>query len=54
MGSPGDPTGPVSNEDYVGALVEFANGVRGSLEVSRTIFGPKNQFGLKLMAPAAR
>ncbi len=48
MGSPGDPTGPVSNEDYVGALVEFANGVRGSLEVSRTIFGPKNQFGFEI------
>ncbi len=48
MGAPGDPTGPVSNEDYVGALVEFANGVRGTFEVSRTIFGPKNQFGFEV------
>ena len=48
MGAPDDPKGPVSNEDYVGALVEFANGVRGTFEASRTIFGPKNQFGFEI------
>ena len=48
VGRPGDPTQAVSNEDYVGALVEFDNGVRGSLEVSRTIFGPKTDFAFEL------
>ncbi len=48
VGEPDDPKGPVTNEDYVGALVEFENGVRGSLEVSRTIFGPKNQFAFEI------
>ncbi|MEM6527066.1 MAG: Gfo/Idh/MocA family oxidoreductase [Chloroflexota bacterium] len=48
VGQPGDPTGAVTNEDYVGALVEFENGARGSLEVSRTIFGPKNEFAFEL------
>ena len=48
MGAPEDPKGPVSNEDYVGALVEFENGVRGTFEASRTIFGPKNQFAFEL------
>lgn len=48
VGEVGDPTSPVTNEDYVGALVEFENGVRGSLEVSRTIFGPKNEFAFEL------
>ena len=43
-----DPRGAVTNEDYVGALVEFQNGARGSFEVSRTIFGPKNQFAFEL------
>lgn len=47
-GQPGDPTGQVTNEDYVGTLVEFANGARGTLEISRTIVGPKveNRFEL--------
>ena len=48
IGQPGDPTGSVSNEDYVGAMVEFENGARGTFEVSRTIFGPKNQFTFEL------
>lgn len=45
-GQPGDPTGEVTNEDYVGAMVEFESGARGTLEISRTIFGPKveNRF----------
>lgn len=48
VGQPDDPKGAVTNEDYVGALLEFENGVRGSVEVSRTIFGPKNQFGFEI------
>lgn len=48
VGQPGDPTGEVTNEDYVGALVEFENGARGTLEVSRTVFGPKNEFAFEL------
>ncbi|MEO0561940.1 MAG: Gfo/Idh/MocA family oxidoreductase, partial [Chloroflexota bacterium] len=48
VGQPGDPTGEVTNEDYAGALVEFENGARGTLEVSRTIFGPKNEFAFEL------
>jgi predicted dehydrogenase len=39
-GKPGDPTGAVTNEDYVGALVRFANGAQGTLEACRVITGP--------------
>src|SRR5262249_46040385 len=35
-----DPRGPVTNEDYVGALVRFANGAQGTLEACRIITGP--------------
>ena len=47
-GAPGDPTGAVTNEDYVGALVEFANGARGTLEVDRSIFGPQSSMAYEL------
>lgn len=47
-GNPGDPTGTVTNEDYVGALVEFANGVRGTLEVDRSIFGPQSSMAFEM------
>jgi predicted dehydrogenase len=47
-GEPGDPTGTVTNEDYVGALVEFANGARGTLEVDRSIFGPQSSMAFEL------
>jgi predicted dehydrogenase len=43
-GSVGDPTEPVTNEDYAGMLCEFENGVRGSFEASRTIVGPESQM----------
>ena len=45
-GKPDDPKGAVTNEDYVGAMIEFENGARGTIEISRTIFGPKveNRF----------
>jgi predicted dehydrogenase len=35
------PLQDVTNEDYVGALVQFANGAHGSLEVCRVIQGHK-------------
>ena len=47
-GAPDDPKGAVDNEDYVGALLEFENGARGTVEASRTIFGPKNQMAFEL------
>jgi predicted dehydrogenase len=43
-GGPRDPRGPVTNEDYAGLLCEFANGVRGTFEASRTIVGPESQM----------
>jgi predicted dehydrogenase len=43
-GSPGDPTGSVTNEDYAAALVRFTNGAVGSFEASRTIIGPESQM----------
>jgi predicted dehydrogenase len=43
-GQPDDPTGPVTNEDYVALLVEFENGVRGSFESSRALVGPESQM----------
>jgi len=48
VGKAGDPTSRVTNEDYAGAMVEFENGARGTLEVSRTVFGPKNQFAFEV------
>ena len=48
VGSPDDPMGEVTNEDYVGALVEFENGVRGTLEVDRSIFGPQSSMAFEL------
>lgn len=42
--SEGGPRGAVENEDYVGALVEFENGTRGTLESCRVVMGEK--FGL--------
>jgi predicted dehydrogenase len=47
-GKPGDPTGTVTNEDYVGALVEFENGVRGTLEADRSIFGPQSSMAFEV------
>jgi predicted dehydrogenase len=47
-GEPDDPKGAVTNEDYVGGLLEFENGVRGSIEASRSIVGPKNQMAFEI------
>src|SRR3954449_5074993 len=43
-GAPGDPTGPVTNEDYAAILCEFASGARGTFEASRAIVGPESQL----------
>ena len=48
LGDADDPAGEVTNEDYVGALVEFANGAQGTFEVSRAIFGPKCEMAFEL------
>ncbi len=47
-GAEGDPTGRVTNEDYVGALVEFECGARGTLETDRSIFGPQSSLAFEL------
>jgi predicted dehydrogenase len=52
LGQPDDPTGPVENEDYVGALVQFENGVQGSLESCRAIFGPKCEMSFEINGTA--
>ena len=48
LGSPEDPTGPVENEDYFGAMVKFENGARGTFEASRTIVGPESQCAFEI------
>jgi predicted dehydrogenase len=44
----GGPMGDVTNEDYAGALAQFANGVQGCLEVCRVIQGHKCQFAFEV------
>jgi predicted dehydrogenase len=51
-GHPDDPTGEVTNEDYIGMMCTFANGARGTFECSRNVVGPESQnmfevFGTK-------
>lgn len=43
-GAVDDPTGAVTNEDYVAMLVEFESGARGTFESSRTLVGPESQM----------
>jgi predicted dehydrogenase len=42
------PLQDVTNEDYVGALVQFANGAQGSLEVCRVIQGHKCDWSFEV------
>ncbi len=42
-GRPGDPTGEVTNEDYIGMMCTFANGARGTFEACRSMVGPESQ-----------
>jgi predicted dehydrogenase len=47
VGSSGE-VGEVTNEDYAAALVQFANGVQGNLEVCRVIQGHKCEFAFEI------
>jgi len=48
LGHPGDPTGSVENEDYCGAMVQFANGAIGTFETCRAIYGPKCEMSFEV------
>ncbi len=48
LGKPGDPAGPVENEDYAGAMVQFQNGVVGTFEACRAIYGPKCEMAFEV------
>ena len=48
----GGPLGEVTNEDYVGTLVRFANGARGTIEACRVITGLKCQLAFELNGTA--
>ena len=47
-GAPGDPTGPVTNEDYAACFAEFSNGAVGTFEASRHIVGPQSQMAFEV------
>jgi predicted dehydrogenase len=47
-GSVGDPTGPVTNEDYAGMMCVFENGARGSFETSRSMVGPESRNAFEI------
>jgi len=47
-GAPGDPTGPVTNEDYAACFAEFSNGAVGTFEASRNIVGPQSQMAFEV------
>ena len=44
----GGKRGPVTNEDYAGALVEFEHGARGTFEVGRVIQGTHCQMAFEI------
>ena len=46
--STGGPTDKVTNEDYAGMLVAFANGARGTFEACRVIAGPRCQMAFEV------
>lgn len=48
LGGAGDPKGAVTNEDYAGALLEFADGGGGTVEASRTVPGPKCEMAFEI------
>ena len=48
VGSSHGPMGDVTNEDYVNALVHFANGARGILEACRVINGAKCDMSFEI------
>lgn len=38
----------MTNEDYVGALIEFEGGARGVLEADRSMFGPQSEMAFEV------
>ena len=46
--NPQGPRGAVTNEDYVSALVQFAGGAQGTLEVCRVVKGPRCEMAFEL------
>ena len=48
LGETTAPRKPVSNEDYVGMMVRFANGSRGVFDASRTVYGPKCEMAFNI------
>ena len=44
----GGPQGDVTNEDYASALLRFANGAQGTVEVCRVIQGHKCEFAFEV------
>lgn len=52
VGSPDDPMGEVTNEDYTGMLIRFENGVQGVIEMCRIINGPKAEYTFDLNGTA--
>jgi predicted dehydrogenase len=44
----GGPTAPVENEDVVWSIVRFANGVTGTIEVSRVAVGPQARYAFEV------
>lgn len=42
-GGPDDPTGEVTNEDYIGTMCVFESGARGTFEACRSMVGPESQ-----------
>lgn len=44
----GGPTGPVGNDDQVGALLRFAGGARGVLMASRVAVGEQCTYGIEV------
>jgi len=46
--NPNAPRGPVTNEDYVGALVQFAGGAQGTLEACRVAKGPRCEMTFEI------
>ena len=47
-GRPGDPTGEVTNEDYIGMMCVFESGARGTFEACRSMVGPESQNSFEI------
>jgi predicted dehydrogenase len=50
-GSPDDPMGEVTNEDWFGAMVRFDNGAVGMFESARSLVGPEGQHAFEVHGP---